>query len=339
MTEYQVECRNLWKIYGAQVQAATKAVRAEELTKTEVRDRFGCVVGVRDASFSIKRGEIFCIMGLSGSGKSTVIRHINRLIEPTSGEVYVSGRRVDTMDEQALRNLRSETMGMVFQHMALWPHRNLADNVAYGLECRSVPRKARLEAAERALASMGLQGWSNHYPDQLSGGMQQRVGIARALAADPAILLMDEPFSALDPLIRRQLQDQFLELSSQLQKTTIFVTHDLDEATRMGHRMAIMNDGVIVQIGTPEEVVLNPADDYVREFVKGISKANLVRARTIMSAMVAPYVSERSVAENCELGALLDEFVEDQSPVTVIDGAGNPVGQITINAALKALRG
>jgi glycine betaine/proline transport system ATP-binding protein len=339
MSDHQIECRGLWKIYGARAAEAANAVRSQELTKTEVRDRFGCVVGVRDASFSVKRGEIFCIMGLSGSGKSTLIRHINRLIDPTSGEILVAGERVDTMDEKALRRLRSETMGMVFQHMALWPHRNLVDNVAYGLECRGVGKAVRREAAERALSAMGLDGWERHYPDQLSGGMQQRVGIARALAADPAILLMDEPFSALDPLIRRQLQDQFLQLSAQLHKTTIFVTHDLDEATRIGNRLAIMNDGVIVQIGTPEEIVLNPADDYVREFVSGISKANLVRARSIMTAVAMPVALERSVADDCELSAVLDRFVEDQSPVTVIDRDGKPVGQITISAALRALRG
>lgn len=336
MNDIQVECRNLWKIYGARAEEAACAVREKELTKLEVRDRFGCVVGVRNASFSVRKGEIFCIMGLSGSGKSTLIRHINRLIEPTSGEIHVAGERVDTMDDKSLRALRSGTIGMVFQHMALWPHRNLIDNVAYGLECRSVPKAQRREAAERALVSMGLDGWFSHYPDQLSGGMQQRVGIARALAADPRILLMDEPFSALDPLIRRQLQDQFLELSAKLHKTTIFVTHDLDEATRIGHRIAIMNDGVIVQIGTPEEIILNPADDYVREFVQGVPRANFVRAGTIMSTIEA-HAEGRRISEDLTLNEVLNEFAHDQSPLVVVDGTGNPVGQITISAALEAL--
>ncbi|MEZ2127579.1 MULTISPECIES: glycine betaine/L-proline ABC transporter ATP-binding protein [unclassified Sinorhizobium] len=339
MDDIQIECRNLWKIYGARAKEAARAVREEQLSKLDVRDRFGCIVGVRDASFSVRRGEIFCIMGLSGSGKSTLVRHINRLIEPTSGEIQVGGVRVDTMDDKSLRRLRSESIGMVFQHMALWPHRNLADNVGYGLECRSVPKAKRRQVAERALAAMGLDGWSNHYPDQLSGGMQQRVGIARALAADPEILLMDEPFSALDPLIRRQLQDQFLQLSCQLQKTTIFITHDLDEAIRIGHKIAIMNDGVIVQIGSPEEIVLNPADDYVREFVKGVPKSNLIRAKTIMNTVDYPVAGQRRISQDLELGSVLNEFVDDQSPVTVVDRDGIPIGQITISAALRALRG
>lgn len=339
MNEIQIECRNLWKIYGARAKEAARAVREQSLTKAEVRDRFNCVVGVRDASFSVRRGEIFCIMGLSGSGKSTLVRHINRLIEPTSGEIHVAGARVDTMDERALRLLRSETIGMVFQHMALWPHRSLAENVAYGLECRMVPGPARRKAAEKALAAMGLEGWTDHYPDQLSGGMQQRVGLARALAADPKILLMDEPFSALDPLIRRQLQDQFLELSKRVKKTTIFITHDLDEAIRMGDHIAIMNDGVIVQVGTPEEIVMNPVDDYVREFVKGISKVRLVRAETIMTKLDGHAPTAKTVNADCELGEILDQFMEEQSPVTVVNAEGSAVGQVTISAALRALRG
>lgn len=339
MSDIQVECRNLWKIYGAGAAEAARAAREQNLGKIEVKERFGCIVGVRDASFSVRRGEIFCVMGLSGSGKSTLVRHINRLIEPTVGEIHVAGARVDTMDEKALRKMRSETVGMVFQQMALWPNRNLIDNVAYGLECRSVSKAKRRTTAEQALAAMGLEGWSDCYPDQLSGGMQQRVGIARALAADPQILLMDEPFSALDPLIRRQLQDQFLELSARLNKTTIFITHDLDEATKIGHRIAIMNDGVIVQIGTPEEIVLNPADAYVAEFVKGLPKTNLVRARTIMTAIEGPVFAGRRIRADLELGALLNEFIGDQSALLVVDGDDKPVGQITISAALRALRG
>ncbi|MGB0824268.1 MAG: quaternary amine ABC transporter ATP-binding protein, partial [Alphaproteobacteria bacterium] len=281
----QIECRDLWKIYGAKSKQAMEAVMKDGLSKAEVRDRFDCVLGVQGVSFSVQKGEIFCIMGLSGSGKSTLVRHINRLIEPTSGEIHVAGNRVDTMGESQLRQLRAETIGMVFQHMALWPHRTLVDNVGFGLEVRGVDPNACSEAAVKALEAMDLGGWINHYPDQLSGGMQQRVGLARALAADPKILLMDEPFSALDPLIRRQLQDQFLDLSAQMDKTTLFITHDLDEAIRMGDHIAIMNDGEIVQIGTPEEIVTNPKDDYVAEFVKGISRVSLVHASSIMAPL------------------------------------------------------
>ena len=339
MTDTQIECKGLWKIYGARSEAALAAVRSENLSKDEVRDRFDCVLGVRDASFSVARGEIFCIMGLSGSGKSTLVRHINRLIEPTAGEIHVAGRRVDTMGEAELRQLRAETIGMVFQHMALWPHRTIADNVAFGLEVRDVAPDKRRAAAERALASVDLEGWSGHYPDQLSGGMQQRVGLARALAADPEILLMDEPFSALDPLIRRQLQDQFLALSRKVKKTTVFITHDLDEAIRMGDHIAIMNDGVIVQIGTPEDIVTRPVDAYVAEFVKGISRVNLVRARTIMMPLDGRPATGKTVKTEAELGEIMDTFMEDQTPVTVLGPEGTPVGLISITDALRALRG
>lgn len=338
MAEVEIECRNLWKIYGAREKEALQAVQTEGLSKDEVRDRFDCVLGVRDASFSVNKGEIFCIMGLSGSGKSTLVRHINRLIEPTSGEIHVAGHRVDTMGEVELRQLRAEVIGMVFQHMALWPHRSLAENVGFGLEVRDVPLAKRRKAAEEALAAMDLQGWEDHYPDQLSGGMQQRVGLARALAADPEILLMDEPFSALDPLIRRQLQDQFLELSKKVKKTTVFITHDLDEAIRMGDRIAIMNDGVIVQTGTPEEIVTNPKDAYVAEFVKGISGVGLVRAQTIMAPLDGQKPTSKTVSVGSELGDIMDKFMDDQSPVTVIDAEDNAVGIITISDALRALR-
>lgn len=339
MSDVQIECRELWKIYGTKSVQAMEAVLKDNLSKEEVRDKFGCVLGVRNASFSVSKGEIFCIMGLSGSGKSTLVRHVNRLIEPTSGQIHVAGRRVDQMAEPELRRLRAETIGMVFQHMALWPHRTLADNVGFGLEVRNVPPADRRDAAVKALEAMELAGWIDHYPDQLSGGMQQRVGLARALAADPEILLMDEPFSALDPLIRRQLQDQFLLLSSKLKKTTLFITHDLDEAIRMGDHIAIMNDGEIVQIGTPEEIVTAPKDDYVAEFVKGISRVSLVRAQTIMSPLNGIAPGGKTVDADGELGQIIDCFMEDQSPVTVTDGDGNPVGQITIRAALTALRG
>lgn len=339
MPEVEIECRNLWKIYGAREKEALQAVQAEGLSKDEVRDRFDCVLGVRDASFSVNKGEIFCIMGLSGSGKSTLVRHINRLIEPTAGEIHVAGHRVDTMGEVELRQLRAEAIGMVFQHMALWPHRSLAENVGFGLEVRDVPLATRRKAAEEALAAMGLQGWEDHYPDQLSGGMQQRVGLARALAADPDILLMDEPFSALDPLIRRQLQDQFLDLSKEVKKTTVFITHDLDEAIRMGDQIAIMNDGVIVQTGTPEDIVTNPKDAYVAEFVKNISRVSLVRAQTIMAPLNGQKPTAKTVPLGTELGDIMDKFMDDQAPVTVLDAENNAVGIITIADALRALRG
>ena len=339
MTEAQIECRHLWKVYGERAAEAMDALRTQSIDKDTVRDEFDCVLGVRDASFRVGRGEIFCIMGLSGSGKSTLVRHINRLIEPSAGDIVVAGQQVNQLAEPALRKLRAETIGMVFQHMALWPHRTLAENVGFGLEVRNVSRAQRRKAAERALESMGLDGWADHYPDQLSGGMQQRVGLARALASDPDILLMDEPFSALDPLIRRQLQDQFLELSQKVKKTTVFITHDLDEAIRLGDHIAIMNEGEIVQIGTPEQIVTNPVDAYVAEFVKGINRVNLVRAETIMSALNGRTASTKRVDADCELGEIVDQFMIDLDPVTVIDSSGSAIGMITVTQALGALRG
>ena len=279
-----VECRNLWKIYGERSAEALVAARDHHAGKDAILGEFGCVLGVADASFQVAPGEIFCIMGLSGSGKSTLLRHINRLIEPTAGEVIVEGQPVTDLAPAQLRALRSKTIGMVFQHMALWPHRTLRDNVAYGLEVRGVDPRARAEAAERALAQVQLSGWQDRYPDELSGGMQQRVGLARALAADPGILLMDEPFSALDPLIRRELQDEFLELAKTMHKTTLFITHDLDEAVRLGHRVAIMKDGFIVQQGRPEEIVTRPGGEYVSKFVSSMSTLGFLTAADLVHA-------------------------------------------------------
>jgi glycine betaine/proline transport system ATP-binding protein len=267
-----IELKKVWKVFGPRAHEAMDAVKSEGLGKTQVLERFGCVVGVADVSFSVAPGETFCVMGLSGSGKSTLVRLINRLIEPTAGQILVGGDDLGALDEAALRAIRGSRIAMVFQDKALMPHRTVRDNVALGLEIRNVPRLERWEIAERTLELVNLSGWEDRYPAELSGGMQQRVGLARALAADPAILLMDEPFSALDPLIRRQLQEFFIDLSARLRKTTVFVTHDLDEAIRLGTRIAITNDGRIVQSGTPEQIVTQPADDYVADFVRGISK-------------------------------------------------------------------
>ncbi len=276
-----IECRNLWKIFGSRVEETLSAAEAGEVDKATALKRFGCVIGVADVSFNVERGEVFCIMGLSGSGKSTMLRHVNRLIEPTAGSVLVDGQDVMGLDDRTLRALRAKKIGMVFQHMALWPHKTITGNVAFGLEVQGADRGACRKAAEDALETVGLCGWGDRYPDELSGGMQQRVGLARALAANPDILLMDEPFSALDPLIRRELQDEFLELSERAQKTTLFITHDLDEAMRVGHRIAVMKDGRVEQIGTPEAIVLRPATDYVARFVSSISTLKYLSAGEI----------------------------------------------------------
>ncbi len=334
-----VECRNVWKIFGPNASKAFEAIRAEGLGKDEAQRRFDCVIGVADVSLSIRKGEIFCIMGLSGSGKSTLLRHINRLIAPTAGQILVGGRDIARLDAKGLQTLRAKTIGMVFQHMALWPHRTIQDNVAYGLEVRGVDRATRRKIAAETLEQMQLGGWDRHYPDELSGGMQQRVGLARALAADPDILLMDEPFSALDPLIRSDLQDQFLELADRLQKTTLFVTHDLDEAIKMGHRVAIMKDGAVVQVGTPEEIVISPQGDYVERFVQGISRLRFLSAEQIMQPLGAAPAPEgsRTVRPTDRLGPIIDA-VRAGGGCAVVRDNGRPVGKITYDGLLHAIR-
>src|SRR5688572_7709389 len=282
-----VECRSVWKYFGSSQNLTMDAVRSGKHSKDELLKKFDCVVAVADASFSVFAGETFCIMGLSGSGKSTLIRHFNRLIEPSAGEVIVSGQDICKLPRKELRELRAKHIGMVFQQVTLLPYRTVLQNVSLPLEVQQISKQERLETSLRALETVGLKNWENRYPHELSGGMQQRVGIARALAANPEILLMDEPFSALDPLIRKQLQMEFKQLSVRLKKTTIFITHDLDEAIRIGDRIAIMKEGRIVQIGTPEEIVLRPMDSYVAEFVEGISRLNLVKAHSVMKELRA----------------------------------------------------
>lgn len=340
MADPVIELSGVWKIFGTAEQAALADAKAGA-TKAEVLAKHNCVVGIADASISVMPGEIFVIMGLSGSGKSTLVRHVNRLIEPTSGDIRVLGQDVRALSPAALRALRAERIGMVFQHMALMPHRSVQDNVAYPLELRGSPKGTRWQVSAEKLSLVGLQGYGDRLPRQLSGGMQQRVGLARALAADPEILLMDEPFSALDPLIRRQLQDQFMELSHKLGKTTLFITHDLDEAIRVGSRIAIMKDGRIVQTGTPEEIVTRPADDYVRTFVQNISKLGLITARTVMEPLISfPHfdVANASYAPTtANLDALIRLCSGSTLPVIIQDG-GVPVGIVTKDRLLTAIR-
>jgi glycine betaine/proline transport system ATP-binding protein len=296
--ETVVEVSNVWKIFGDNADAALDAIRKQGLSKAQVLEQYNAVVGVADVSFDIKKGEIFCIMGLSGSGKSTLVRHFNRLLEPTAGSIRIQGTDVMALDEKQLQQFRNRQIGMVFQNFALMPHRSVLDNVAMPLEIRKVNKNERLAKAADILNIVGLSQWGNKFAHELSGGMQQRVGLARALAADPDVLLMDEPFSALDPLIRRQLQDEFIELSAGLNKTTIFITHDLDEAVRIGDRIAIMRDGEVVQIGTPEDIVLRPADDYVTQFVAGISRLKVIRAHTLLQPIEDYVATQGPVSPN-----------------------------------------
>jgi glycine betaine/proline transport system ATP-binding protein len=342
-----IECRNLWKIFGANETTVLATAQKNRLGKAEVFDKFGCVIAVKDASFSIKKGEIFCVMGLSGSGKSTLIRHINRLIEPTAGQVLIHGIDIGKLNREALRKLRAERMGMVFQNVALLPYRTVLENVAFGLEVRGEIRETRMKAAHHALEIVQLAGWEDRYTRELSGGMQQRVGLARALASNPDILLMDEPFSALDPLIRRQLQQQFLKLSRELQKTTVFITHDLDEAIRLGDRIAVMKDGILVQIGTPEAIVTNPVDEYVADFVSGISRLHVVYAQSVMFP-IAQYralgpklelAELPKVAAEADLNQLVDVMVEQDAPRVVVVDSGDIVGIVTRRGLLRGIQG
>ncbi|MDP0559962.1 MAG: glycine betaine/L-proline ABC transporter ATP-binding protein, partial [Candidatus Thioglobus sp.] len=277
-----IQIQNISKIFGNTSPEALKAITEDHISKQDALENYNSVIGVSDVSFDIKPGEIFCVMGLSGSGKSTLVRHINRLLEPTIGKILIDGQDVMALEKKELQDFRNKKIGMVFQNFALMPHRSVIDNIAMPLEIRGVNKNKRYGKANEILNTVELTGWGNKYAHELSGGMQQRVGLARALAADPEILLMDEPFSALDPLIRRQLQKEFIKLSKKLKKTTVFITHDLDEAVKVGHRIAIMRDGKVIQIGTPEEIVMNPEDDYVADFVKGISRLEVVKAKSIM---------------------------------------------------------
>ena len=342
-----VVARNVWKIFGDRADAALSAATSEHLSKAEILEQYQAVVGVRDVSISVGEGEIFCIMGLSGSGKSTLVRHINRLIEPTTGEIFINGTNVGELDPEKLRALRASKIGMVFQNMALLPHRSVRDNVAFSLELRNVDAYTRANAADEVIEIVGLQGYGDRMPAELSGGMQQRVGLARALAADPDILLMDEPFSALDPLIRRGLQDEFLTLSKNMNKTTLFITHDLDEAIRMGSHIAIMKDGEIVQTGTPEEIVTHPADAYVADFVAGISKLKLVFAHTVMQPVEKFEQENGSIPtiDSCptagpedDLDTLVGLALGQEKPIVIIDDA-KPVGVVTKDALLRGIQG
>lgn len=277
----KVKVNHLTKIFGKKTKPALEMIRANK-SKTEILEKTGATVGVYDVNFEVEEGEIFVIMGLSGSGKSTLIRLLNRLIEPTSGNIYIDGQDISSLDKEGLREVRRNKMSMVFQNFGLFPHRTILENTEYGLEIRGIPKEERQAKAEKALENSSLIAFKDQLPSQLSGGMQQRVGLARALANDPEILLMDEAFSALDPLIRREMQDELLDLQENVKKTIIFITHDLNEALRIGDRIALMKDGQIMQIGTGEEILTNPANEYVRTFVEDVDRSKVLTAQNIM---------------------------------------------------------
>jgi glycine betaine/proline transport system ATP-binding protein len=326
-------CRDIWKIFGRAPELAYAALSAGSEPDADH------VAAVRGVSFSVRRGETFVVMGLSGSGKSTLVRCISRLAEPTHGEVLIDGRDILAMGEAELRELRRHTISMVFQHFGLFPHRRVIDNVAYGLEVRGVGRAERLEQAARAIELVGLAGWEQHLPRQLSGGMQQRVGLARALAVSPEVLLFDEPFSALDPLIRREMQDELLRLQASLHKTSVFITHDFAEALRLGDRIAIMRQGQLVQVGTPEELVLRPCNDYVGAFVKDAPRARVLTAGGVMAPCTpAPAdPAAPSVALSARLEQAMALVAAHDGPVAVVDADRMTCGHLDRALVLRAL--
>ena len=280
-SEHQIEVNGIWKVFGVRPERALQP-EYQSKSRAEIQEELGLVIALRDVSFSVDTGQIFVIMGLSGSGKSTLARCLIRLIEPTRGEIRFDGEDILAYSADELMQFRRSNAAMVFQHYALLPHRRVLDNVAFGLEVKGLDKGDRYREALKAIETVGLKGWEDYYPREMSGGMQQRVGLARALAVNPDVLLMDEPFSGLDPLIRREMQDELISLQSELRKTIVFITHDLNEALKLGDRIAIMRDGEIVQEGSPDEIVTLPTDQYVTEFVRDVSRAKVIQAKAIM---------------------------------------------------------
>ncbi|HFR3342472.1 glycine betaine/L-proline ABC transporter ATP-binding protein [Streptococcus suis] len=327
-----LEVKNLTKVFGKKQKAALEMVKQGK-SKTEILKKTGATVGVYDANFSIQEGEIFVIMGLSGSGKSTLVRMLNRLIEPSSGSIVLDGQDISKMNAEELRQVRRHDMNMVFQSFALFPHKTILENTEFGLELRGVSKEERQAAAEKALENAGLLVFKDQYPDQLSGGMQQRVGLARALANKPKILLMDEAFSALDPLIRREMQDELLDLQASNQQTIIFISHDLNEALRIGDRIALMRDGKIMQIGTGEEILTNPANDFVREFMEDVDRSKVLTAQNIM---IKPITA--TVELDGPQVALMRMRTEEVSMLMATNRRRELVGALTADAVIEARR-
>ena len=327
-----IEVQNLSKIFGKNPKQALRLLD-DGLTKDEILKKTGNTVGVNRATFNVHAGEIFVIMGLSGSGKSTLVRLINRLIDPTEGSILIEGEDLSKMDKKALRKIRREKLSMVFQRFALFPHRTILQNAEFGLEIQNIPKEERRKKAEHALEMVGLSGYLDQYPNQLSGGMQQRVGLARALANDPEVLLMDEAFSALDPLIRKDMQDELIDLQANMKKTIIFITHDLDEALRLGDRIALMRDGSIVQVGTPEEILVQPANDYVEKFVEDVDRSKILTAQHIMKR------PETVNIDNHGPRVALERMREEGlSGVYVVNSRRKLMGYVTADAASEAIK-
>ncbi|MGT2883938.1 quaternary amine ABC transporter ATP-binding protein [Streptococcus ferus] len=326
----KLEVKHLTKIFGKKQKVALEMIKQQK-SKTEILEKTGATVGVYDASFDVNEGEIFVIMGLSGSGKSTLVRLLNRLIEPSSGDIYLDGKDISKMNAEELRHVRRHSVNMVFQNFGLFPHKTILENTEFGLELRGVPKEERLKLAEQALENSNLLAFKDQYPSQLSGGMQQRVGLARALANDPEILLMDEAFSALDPLIRKEMQDELLDLQDRVQKTIVFITHDLNEALRIGDRIALMKDGQIMQIGTGEEILTKPANDFVREFVEDVDRSKVLTAQNIM---IKPLTT--TIEIDGPQVALTRMHNEEVSMLMATNRRRQLLGSLTADAAIEA---
>lgn len=332
-----LDCRGVWKLYGANAKDAF-ARKSGKLTSEDIRAQ-GLIGAVRDASVQIRQGEIFVIMGLSGSGKSTLVRCLSRLIEPTGGEILFEGRNLLSMTDKEMIEIRRRKMGMVFQHFALLPHLTVLQNAAFPLEVQGVPRAEREARAREVIDLVGLKGRESYYPRQLSGGQQQRVGIARSLAVEPDLWFLDEPFSALDPLIRREMQDEFLRLQGMLHKTIVFITHDFDEAIRLADHIAVMKDGEVVQVATPEELVLNPATDYVEEFTRHIPRSKVLSLRSVMTPSVPVGETAGELQADLRVEAVADRIEASALPYVVVDEEGAAIGTIGRQAVVDVLIG
>ena len=328
----KIEINNIYKIFGNDPDSVMDMVKGGS-TKDEVLEQTGHTVGLDNVSLNIEEGETFVCMGLSGSGKSTLIRHLNRLIDPTAGEIFIDGENVMSFNPQQLIDFRRHKMSMVFQRFGLFPHKTVLQNVGYGLEMQGKPEDERDRTAMEKIEAVGLTGFENQFPNQLSGGMQQRVGLARALATDSDIMLMDEAFSALDPLIRSDMQKQLIDLQSELKKTIVFITHDLDESLRLGDHIGILNAGKLVQVGTPVDIIMNPADDYVKAFVKDVNRAKVIKAKIIMTKANETNGIDKSnlvkVNEDQFIEEFLPQIVCTNANCEVVDKSGNVTGYIT----------
>ncbi len=340
----KIVCSNIWKLFGPDEKRILKDLDPN-LSRSEVQKKTGHVVAVKDVSFSIQKGETFVVMGLSGSGKSTLVRCISRLIEPTTGTVMMDDIDVTKMNKKELLDLRRNKMSMVFQHFGLFPHRTVIENIGYGLEIRGTNKQEKLNKSMEVLKMVGLDGWHNNYPRELSGGMQQRVGLARAMAVDPEILIFDEPFSALDPLIRREMQDELLSIQEKLQRTMVFITHDFLEAIKMGDHIAIMKDGEISQVGTPEEIVANPIDQYVKDFCEDVPKYKVLSAGKVMrkecSSETRNLYEKKidCIKDNLKIETLIDTLCEDDKIHPVIcNDTGELLGEIDRTIVMKSMK-